>query len=572
MLKFYFNKRIIVAFILALAILAWLAFAAFLNNRKIIKAGDTVAHTLDVLLNTERLFSSITNIELGQRGYTITQNKEFLKPYSKAKLDIDSALNNLKTLTTDNSSQQVRITSLSEKVNELFNFSKQVVDIGERDTKAAQAMNASLTGKYLMDDIRLSIEAIEKEENRLLKLRYHQTQVQLENFNTNFIALLFTTGLIVIVIFVTINLNLGARIEADRKLKQAMTDVTDLYDNAPCGYHSLNEKGVFVNVNNTLATWLGYSKEEMIGREFSEFLPASEVPIYKLHYPDFVNRGRVTDVEFPMQCRDGSELPVSVSAVAIRDEQGNFIKSRSIIFDNRDRKSAETKIKNLNTELEAFTYSVSHDLRAPLRSIDGYTKILEEDYADKLDGEAKRIIGIVLRNVKKMGKLIDDLLDFARLGRKELLRTNVDMSNVVTAVIADEVETQKANVKINTVSLLPCLGDVDMIRQVWQNLVSNAIKYSSKNTNAVIEIASTENDEEIIYWVKDNGVGFDMSYAPKLFNVFQRLHKMEEFGGTGVGLAIVKRVIDRHHGRVWAEAKLNEGATFYFTIPNDNGK
>jgi PAS domain S-box-containing protein len=351
-----------------------------------------------------------------------------------------------------------------------------------------------------------------------------------------------------------------------------MNDVTDLYDNAPCGYHSLNEKGVFVNVNNTLATWLGYSKEEMIGREFSEFLPASEVPIYKSRYPDFVNRGRVTDVEFPMQCKDGSELPVSVSAVAMRDEQGNFIKSRSIIFDNRDRKSAEAKIKNLNTELEAFTYSVSHDLRAPLRSIDGYTKILEEDYADKLDGEAKRIIGIVLRNVKKMGKLIDDLLDFARLGRKELLRTNVDMSNVVTAVIADEVETQKANVKINTLSLLPCLGDVDMIRQVWQNLVSNAIKYSSKNTNAVIEIASAGNDDEIIYWVKDNGVGFDMSYAPKLFNVFQRLHKMEEFGGTGVGLAIVKRVIDRHHGRVWAEAKLNEGATFYFTIPNDNGK
>jgi PAS domain S-box-containing protein len=568
MLKFYFNKKIIVAFVIALAILSWLAIASFLNNRKLIVAGDTVAHTLDVLLNTERLLSSITNVELGQRGYTITHNEEFLKPYDKAKLDIDSALHNLNALTSDNPSQRDRIKALSNKIVELLNFSTGVINIGERDTKVAQVMNASLKGKYLMDNIRVAIEDIEKEENRLLKVRYRQTQVQLENFYSTFIGLLFTTGLIVVVIFVSINVTLGSRIQAEEKLKHAMNDITDLYDNAPCGYHSLNENGFFVNVNNTLATWLGYSKNEIIGREFSDFLPLSEVPIYKTRYPELVRVGRVSDVELSMQAKDGNYVPVLISAVALRDENGKFIKSRSITFDNRERKAAETKIKALNAELEAFTYSVSHDLRAPLRSIDGYTKILEEDYADKLDQEGKRIVSVVLRNAKKMGKLIDDLLDFARLGRKELLRTNVDMDNLVKTVIADESDAQKSNVKINTTSLQPCLGDVDMLRQVWQNLLSNAVKYSSKNPQATIEIGSSESSEEVTYCVKDNGVGFDMSYAPKLFNVFQRLHKMEEFGGTGVGLAIVKRVIDRHQGRVWAEAKLNEGATFYFTIPN----
>jgi PAS domain S-box-containing protein len=572
MLRFYFNRRIIVAFVLALAILSWLAFASLSNNQKVISAGNTVAHTLDVLLNTERLLSAVTNIELGQRGYTITHNEEFLKPYDKAKSEIDSSLNNLKTLTLDNPLQQARLDSLLEKINELRTFSAEVVDLARRDPKAAQAMNASLTGKYLMDDIRHVIVVIETEENRLLKFRYNHTQVQLENFYSTFVGLLFTTGVIVIVIFISINLNLGARMAVEQKLKQAVSDVTDLYDNAPCGYHSLDQNGVFVNVNNTLASWLGYSKEEMLGHEFSEFLPQSEVDVYKSRYPEFVKMGSVSDVEFPMQRKDGTELPVSVSAVAIRDENGNFVKSRSITFDNRERKAAESKIKNLNAELESFTYSVSHDLRAPLRSIDGYSKILVEDYADKLDDEAKRIINVVLRNAKKMGKLIDDLLDFARLGRKELLQTNVDVDNLVKSVIADELEIQESNVKITASSLAPCLGDVDMLRQVWQNLISNAIKYSSKNNEAAIQITSSFLNGEIIYCVKDNGVGFDMSYAPKLFNVFQRLHKMEEFGGTGVGLAIVKRVIDRHHGRVWAEAKLNEGATFYFSIPENNAK
>ena len=256
----------------------------------------------------------------------------------------------------------------------------------------------------------------------------------------------------------------------------------------------------------------------------------------------------------------------------MEDEKGNFVKSRSSTLDNIECKQALEKINNLNRELEDFTYSVSHDLRAPLRSIDGYSRILQEDFGDKLDEEGRRVLNVIMSNAKRMGKLIDDLLDFARLGRKEIQRSRINMTGLVNNILREllvQEPDRKIDVKVD--ELDTAFADVDMIRQVWTNLIENAIKYTGKKDLAAIEISSYESGYgELCYKVKDNGVGFDMKYAPKLFGVFQRLHKMQDFSGTGVGLAIVKRIITRHEGRVWAEGTLQEGATFYFTIPNDN--
>jgi signal transduction histidine kinase len=227
-----------------------------------------------------------------------------------------------------------------------------------------------------------------------------------------------------------------------------------------------------------------------------------------------------------------------------------------------------TELKAANKELEAFSYSVSHDLRAPLRAIHGYMNIFMEDYGDKFDNEAKRITNNILINSKKMGQLIDDLLAFSQLGRKKLLKTPVAMKNIVANIWNDlsRMENNRT-IEFNLQELPNVYADEAILKHVWSNLISNALKYSGHNEKTIITIGFEETEESITYFVKDNGVGFDMSYYEKLFGVFQRLHSQDQFDGTGVGLAIAQRIIHKHEGKIWAESAPEAGATFYFSLP-----
>jgi signal transduction histidine kinase len=225
------------------------------------------------------------------------------------------------------------------------------------------------------------------------------------------------------------------------------------------------------------------------------------------------------------------------------------------------------QLEIVNKELEAFSYSVSHDLRAPLRAVNGYAKILEEDYDGVLDNEGKRLLRVVRENAKKMGVLIDDLLAFSRLGRKELSKSLINMNNLTEAALAEINKTTNHNARIIINELHPITADPNLINQVMINLLSNAIKYSSGKEFPEVEISSETDGEYNIYSVKDNGAGFNNEYAGKLFGVFQRLHSTEEFEGTGVGLALVKRIISKHGGEVWASGEVGNGAVFYFSMP-----
>ncbi len=233
-----------------------------------------------------------------------------------------------------------------------------------------------------------------------------------------------------------------------------------------------------------------------------------------------------------------------------------------------DLRRASEEIAELNKELEGYTYSVSHDLRAPLRSISGYSQVIKEDYSDRLDDEGRRVIDVIIRNTLRMSQLIDDLLNFSRIGRKELVPGSCNMDELARStlheLLADDAE-RKLDVQI--AALDPVHADVSMMRQVWTNLLSNALKYSSTRPETRIEVGSYHEGNMICYYVKDNGVGFNMAYKDKLFGVFQRLHKVSEFEGTGVGLALVKRIVAKHGGRIWAEGQPDVGATFYFSLP-----
>ncbi|HLP21355.1 MAG TPA: ATP-binding protein [Chitinophagales bacterium] len=239
----------------------------------------------------------------------------------------------------------------------------------------------------------------------------------------------------------------------------------------------------------------------------------------------------------------------------------------SLLNLNKDLEKNVKALEFANKELEAFSYSVSHDLRAPLRAVNGYARILSEDYADKLDDAGRKTIQNICVNATRMGTLIDDLLEFSRLGRKALQKSELNMNVLTEHVVSDFGKAMPHHAEITIHPLPSVMADYTLIYQVMINLIANAVKYSSKKTKPVVEISGTKVEGEVVYTVKDNGAGFDMKYASKLFGVFQRLHSNEEFEGTGVGLAIVQRIITKHGGRIWADATLNSGATFSFTLP-----
>ncbi len=232
----------------------------------------------------------------------------------------------------------------------------------------------------------------------------------------------------------------------------------------------------------------------------------------------------------------------------------------------------EAALLQANQELEAFSYSVSHDLRAPLRAIGGFSHILEDKYAKTLPDEAKHFISRISESALEMGNLIDAILKFSRFSRQSIKKQNISiylLSKTIAEKLVNENLDKKIDVSINP-DLPPCQADESLLKQVMINLISNAIKYTGKIENPHIQIDFKQENNETIYFIKDNGVGFDMRYVDKLFKVFQRLQRAEDYEGTGVGLAIVERVIHRHGGRIWAEGKVGEGAAFYFTIGGED--
>ena len=265
---------------------------------------------------------------------------------------------------------------------------------------------------------------------------------------------------------------------------------------------------------------------------------------------------------FPVGEPENRQVGILFNDITPRKQSEESIKQL-----NKELESNLYQIESVNKELESFSYSVSHDLRAPLRGIHGYTQILYEDFGNELSDEAKRVMNKIMDNAKKMGQLIDDLLAFSRLGRKELTKMNLSMNEIVSGIYEELKKNEDhRDITFNINNLPLSFADSTTMKQVWINLISNSLKYSKRKEKTIIEIGSEIKGDEIIYYIKDNGAGFDMRYADKLFGVFQRLHSEEEFEGTGVGLAIVQRIISKHGGRIWAEGKVNEGAVFYFTL------
>lgn len=350
-------------------------------------------------------------------------------------------------------------------------------------------------------------------------------------------------------------------------------------------------QGIVTSWNTGAEQLFGYRADEIIGHSVLWLIPRDRHDEEEYILGQIAKGERVTHYKTVRRRKDGTNFHISLTISPVIDTHGRIVGVSTIGRDITEQKLAEESLRlrdqslietnevlrkqaaalaEANKELESFSYSVSHDLRAPLRSIDGFARMLVEDFGPKLEPEASRCLAVIQRGAHRMGELIDDLLEFSRLSRSGMELRSVDPANVIQEVWLElRRHDEDRKVELIVEDLPRCRADRRLLKQVWVNLLSNALKYTGPRQEGRIEIGWYEaaaQPERPVYWIRDNGVGFDQRYVHKLFGVFQRLHRNDEFEGTGVGLAIVHRIVSRHGGRVWAEGCLNHGATFYLTL------
>jgi PAS domain S-box-containing protein len=377
---------------------------------------------------------------------------------------------------------------------------------------------------------------------------------------------------------------LRARFEREAQLED---QYHDLFENAQELIFTLDSDGKFLSLNKAAEQALGIARFDALARKFSDFLPVEQRQRFLEYLRDSLRDDRGKLEEFVVKNLRGEQISLELSC-HLMNRPSAARELQVIARDITERKRAEAEIHRLthflenrvaertqqleaaNKELEAFSYSVSHDLRAPLRAIDGFSRILLEENLAQADEDTRGLLEGIHKNSRRMAQLIDDLLQFSRLTRSSISTEEIDMTELFQSVFNEQRTHQPERKFEFQANGLPVVkGDPPMLRQVAENLISNAIKYSRDREVSRIEVGSRSDSSEHVIFVKDNGVGFDTQYSQKLFQVFQRLHSEREFEGTGVGLAIVQRIIHRHGGRIWAEAEAGKGATFYFSLPKE---
>jgi PAS domain S-box-containing protein len=391
--------------------------------------------------------------------------------------------------------------------------------------------------------------------------------------------------------------DITARKQVEEALRQSETKFRSIVEQLTEGFSLLDEEGRILEWNRAQENITGLKRDEVSGQYFWDveqrvLLPEHHHARYVRQHRALVERGLKTGrsiffqkpIEAIILNTRGQKIHVQQISFPMRTEKGFRI--GSLLRDVTRQKEAEAQLlrwseeleqrvnertiqlETANKELEAFSYSISHDLRAPLRAIDGFTRILSEEINSFASMENKRHLRVIRDNAQQMGRLIDDLLAFSRLGRQQINKTPLDTNEIIQqslVILSSDIEGR--HIQFDIPDLPVSWGDATLLKQVWVNLLSNAIKFTRQCSPAKIQLGFEQRDVDTIFLIRDNGVGFDIRYADKLFGVFQRLHRPEEYEGTGVGLAIVQRIVRRHGGDIWADSDLGKGATFYFRLP-----
>jgi len=558
---------------LALALLGAVAWVSLRQFDRVERTAATVSDTHHVLSRLARVLSLVQDVETGARGFLVTGDPAFLAPYEAARGAMNSEMAALCPGGVDAQRRQRHCDVLAPLIAERIGSASQTVEVRRTaGFEAAQRLVAAGAGKATMDEIRALVGTMEADEETLLSQRtaVAQSEADTARMLVSFgigVALLLLAGTFALVVREN-HLHRRSQEELDRffTLSLDMLVIADL-------------NGYFLRVSPSFTRTLGHTTDELVARPFLDFVHPDDRAA-TLAEMEKLGRGAPTiHFENRYRCKDGSwrwlswmTQPVTGGSRlygAARDMTERREAEEDVARLNRDLQRHTVELAAANKELESFSYSVSHDLRAPLRSIDGFSQVLQEDCDAQLTDDGKDALMRIRRAATTMGQLIDALLVLSRVTRADLRTEHVDLSQMATAIVGELQQLQPERpVEFLIAPGLSTDGDPPLLRAALANLLGNAWKYTRTRATPLIEFGRIDLHGEMAYFVRDNGVGFDMAYVGMLFGAFQRLHRQAEFGGTGIGLATVQRIIHRHHGRVWAEGEVDRGATFYFTLPD----
>jgi PAS domain S-box-containing protein len=594
---FWFRGRpaaIVAGFGLGLAVLLALLVLAHRNTLALIEAADRRQHGYEVTAEIRAVLGGAVDGEAGARGFVLAGDDALLEPYRTARRYLPAHIEALRGLIADNPAQRQRLVSLEPLLARRMRLTDELVGLQGAAGWAPSASAKIAEGKAAMDALRVALGEMEAEESRLIAQRDAAVQQRSRRVEATLLGGGCIGALLIAGSFTAFSSEVRQRRAAEASLRAKTHLLESVLDSMVDGVAVAGFDGELTLFNKGAEAILGQGPG---GRadEWSERYGAFELdeltpfPAEKHPLARALKGETVRDIEtFVRTAQHADGIVISINAVPQFDTEGRIAGGVAVFRDVTHRKRAEQALRVAKEaaeqardeadqargaaelavkELEAFSYSVSHDLRAPLRGIDGFSQAVLEDYAEALDARGRGYLERIRAGAQRMGLLIDDLLKLARVSRASLRRERVDVTALANDVAA-EVRTGEPNhsVRIRVEEGLAVDADPQLLRVALENLISNAWKFTRRKAEAVVEIGMSPTDGRRVFFVRDNGAGFDMAYADKLFGPFQRLHAVTDFEGTGIGLATVQRVVHRHGGRIWAHGAVDAGATFYFTL------
>jgi PAS domain S-box-containing protein len=576
-----FNRKVQLAFgsaILALLIVGAMSFRGIAVSTE---SDRWVRHTHEVLEDLQSSLSTMLDIESSYRGFVITGDEQFFKSFGASRVRSQQEETILRNLTEDNPEQQQQISTLHRLADQKIQYAETVM--GLRRTKGLEAASYSMRtgeGQQIMNEYREAIRKMQDEELRLLVLRDADAKRRLGQTKAVLILGSVLGLLIATAAGWSVQRDSSGRSVAEEALREAGERFRTLANNISQLVWMADEKGDIFWYNQRWFDYTGTTLKEMAGSGWQRVYDPDHVQQVVAKISKGFQSGEVWEDTFPLRDRDGNYRWFLSQAVPIRDPEGNVLRWFGTNTDITERKQSEEhlvktvrELKRSNDELQQFAYVASHDLQEPLRMVASYTQLLAKRYKGRLDSDADEFIAYAVDGSNRMQTLIQDLLTYSRAGTNGQVLDKISSENALEAALTNLRATIEESGAVVTHDSLPAITTAGtQLTQVFQNLIGNAIKYRSAEVPTVHVSATKNGGNEWIFSLRDNGMGIDPQYFERIFVIFQRLHGQKEFQGTGIGLAICKKILERLGGRIWVESQPEKGSTFFFTLPERNGK